>query len=218
MNKFFRYAMVVTWAGSTACCALAQIGMDQININGQFVMAARAGRAERAGALLSEGAKVDSRDRNGDSALNMAAAKGNMALVDLLLKAGADVNLANVAGVTPLMAASFRGNADIVHKVLAAGAKVEPIDRIRKNAATYAAGSGCTPCLGELLRAGTPVNGRLENDLTLLMWAASYGHESTVKFLLEQGADKSLKDNRGKSAADIARDGNQLALSKLLEP
>lgn len=218
MKKFFRHAVVATWAGCTVCSALAQTGADQININGQFVMAARAGRAERVSALLSEGAKVDSRDRNGDSTLNMAAAKGNMALVDVLLKAGADVNLANLAGVTPLMAASFRGNADIVHKLLAAGAKVEPVDRLRKNAATYAAGSGCTPCLAELLRAGTPVNGRLENDLTLLMWAAPYGHESTVKFLLDQGADKSLKDNRGKSAADMARDGNQLALAKLLEP
>lgn len=218
MNNFFRYAILAFWAGTAACGALAQIGMDQININGQFVMAARAGRAERASALLSEGAKVDSRDRNGDSALNMAAAKGNITLVDVLLKAGADVNLANLAGVTPLMAASFRGNADIVHKLLAAGAKAEPTDRIKKNAATYAAGSGCTPCLAELLRAGTPVNGRLENDLTLLMWAAPYGHESTVKFLLEQGADKSLKDNRGKSAVDMARDGNQLAILRLLEP
>ena len=37
---------------STLPVALAQKGMDQINVNGQFVMAARAGRIERVAALL----------------------------------------------------------------------------------------------------------------------------------------------------------------------
>jgi hypothetical protein len=208
-------------AGLMLLCSnivFAQRGMDQINVNGQFVMAARAGQVARVAALLEEGAKVNSRDRNGDSPLNMAAAKGNAELVDVLLKAGADVNLANIAGVTPLMGAAFSANPDIFRKLLAAGAKFEPLDRVKKNAATYAAASGCTPCLGELLRAGSIVNAPLENQLTLLMWAAAYGHEATVRLLLEQGADRNLKDNRGKTAADMAREGNHLAVAKLLEP
>jgi len=167
--------------------------------------------------LLEDGAKVNSRDRNGDSPLNMAAAKGNAELVDVLLRAGADVNLANLAGVTPLMGAAFSANPDIFRKLVAAGAKFEPLDRVKKNAATYAAASGCTPCLSELLRTSSVVNAPLENQLTLLMWAAAYGHEATVRFLLEQGADRTLKDNRGKTAADMAREGNHLSVAKLLE-
>ena len=198
--------------------AWAQKGMDQININGQFLLAARAGQVERAASLLGEGAKVDSRDRNGDSALNMAAAKGNAEFADALVKAGADVNLANLSGVTPLMGAGFAGKADIVKKLIAAGAKIEPLDRVKKNAATYAAANGCGACLAELVRAGTQVNARLENDLTLLMWASAYGHEPAVRFLLEQGADRSFKDARGKTAADMAREGSHLAVAKLLEP
>ena len=116
---------------STFSFAHAQQGIDQININGQLVMAARAGVVPRVGALLAQGAKVDSRDRNGDSPLNMASAKGRVELVDVLLKAGADVNLPNIAGVTPLMAASFAGNPDIVRKLLAAGARIAPEDRAR---------------------------------------------------------------------------------------
>jgi ankyrin repeat protein len=196
---------------------LAQRGMDQININGQFVMAARGGQVARVAALLEDGAKVNSRDRNGDSPLNMAAAKGNAELVDVLLKAGADVNLANLAGVTPLMGSAFSGKVEVVRKLLAAGARIEPLDRVKKNAATYAAGSGCADCLAELLRAGTPVNGRLENELTLLMWAAAYGHEATVNLLLAQGAERGLKDNRGKTAADMAREGNHLNVARLLD-
>lgn len=195
----------------------AQKGMDQININGQFVMAARSGQIERVSALLDEGAKVNSRDRNGDSPLNMAAANGHAELVDILLKAGADVNLANLAGVTPLMGAAFSARADVMRKLLAAGARTDALDRVKKNAATYAAAKGCADCLAELLRGGIAVNARLENELTLLMWAAAYGHEASVNLLLAHGAERGLKDNRGKTAADMAREGHHLAVARLLE-
>ncbi|MDZ4074677.1 MAG: ankyrin repeat domain-containing protein [Hylemonella sp.] len=197
--------------------AFAQRGAADINVNGQYVMAARAGQVGRVAALLDGGAQVNSRDRNGDSPLNMAAAKGNEAMAEVLLKAGADVNLANLAGVTPLMGASFSGKPELVRKLLAAGARIEPLDRVKKNAATYAAGTGCTECLADLVKAGTPINARLENDLTLLMWAAAYGHEATVRLLLAQGAERGLKDARGKTAAEMAREGNHLALAQLLE-
>ena len=131
--------------------AFSQKGAGEININGQIVLAARAGLVDRVVALLGEGAKVNSRDRNGDSPLNMAAAKGNLALVDALLKAQADVNLANVAGVTPLMGAAFSGSAGIMQKLIQAGAKIDPLDRVKKNAATYAAGNGCSACLQVLV-------------------------------------------------------------------
>lgn len=197
--------------------AMAQKGMDQININGQFLMAARAGQVDRLNTLLRDGAIVNSRDRNGDSALNMAAAKGSVPLVDALVKAGADVNLANLAGVTPLMGAAFSANAELVRQLVAAGAKIDPVDRVKKNAATYAAGNGCTECLMELLRAGTQVNAPLENDLTLLMWASAYGGESAVRLLLAQGADRNLKDKRGKTAADMALEGNHPGVVALLK-
>lgn len=197
--------------------AQAQKGMDQININGQFVLAARNGQTARVQTLLQEGAAVNSRDRNGDAPLNMAAAKGNAILVDILLKAGADANLANLAGVTPLMGAAYSNHGDIFKQLLAAGAQAAPLDRVKKNAATYAAASGCTPCLAELHRLGSPLKDPLENQLTLLMWAAAYGHEATTRFLLELGLDRTLKDNRGKTAADMARDGNHLGLARLLE-
>ena len=69
----------------------------------------------------------------------------------------------------------------------------------------------------ELLRAGTQVNAPLENDLTLLMWAAAYGGESSVRLLLAQGADRGLKDKRGKTAADMAFEGNHLDIVALLK-
>ena len=37
------------------------------------------------------------------------------------------------------------------------------------------------------------------------MWAAGFGKTDTVRVLLAAGANPALKDNRGKTAADIAR-------------
>lgn len=215
--KLIVWGFIALLLGSFMPAALAQRGMDQINVNGQYVLAAKAGRIERVVALLQEGAKVNSRDRNGDSPLNMAASKGDLALVEVLLAANADVNLANLAGVTPLMGAAFSGHAEMVRKLIAAGGQIGPFDRVRKNASIYAAASGCGDCLLALIQAGTAVNAALDNELTLLMWAAAYGHEAAVRLLLAQGADPRLKDRRGKTAADMAREGNHPTVASLLE-
>ena len=197
---------------NTAGLTFAQKGMDLININGQLVIAARASNVDRVAKLLAEGASVNSRDRNGDSPLNTAASKGDVALVDVLLRANADANLANLSGVTPLMGATFSANVAIVRKLLAAKALIEPLDRVKKNAATYAAANGCTECLTEMLRAGTQVSVSLENDLTLLMWAAAYGHQDSVRMLLSAGADRSMKDKRGKTASEMAAEGGHTSV------
>jgi ankyrin repeat protein len=39
------------------------------------------------------------------------------------------------------------------------------------------------------------------------MWAAGYGRTDTVRALLAAGARADVADDRGKTAADIARDG-----------
>src|SRR6476661_1277580 len=196
--------------------AHAQKGADQINANGQLVLAAKFGNTARVASLLKEGAAVNSRDREGDTPLNMAAAKGNADLAAVLLQAGADVNLANLSGVTPLMAASFASKPEIVQALLAAGARTEPQDRVKKTATTYAAAQGCTPCLEALSRGGAPLEARLDGGLTLLMWAAGYGREDTVRFLLQRGVDPALRDERGKTAEDIARENGHTAVVQAL--
>jgi hypothetical protein len=91
------------------------------------------------------------------------------------------------------------------------------VDRVKKTAATYAAGNGCVECMQALFAAGITVNARLDNDLTLLMWAAPYGQVAMVNYLLQQGADKNAQDNRGQTAFDLAREAKQEAVLRLLQ-
>jgi hypothetical protein len=54
------------------------------------------------------------------------------------------------------------------------------------------------------------------HKLTALMWASGYGRIESVRLLLERGADPSLKDDRGKTAADIAAEQGHQAVAQLL--
>lgn len=99
--RLFIATAALSASALAAPSALAQAQAGQININGQLVLAARAGQTSRVQTLLDSGAVVNSRNRNGDSSLNLAAEKGNEEMAAALIKAGADVNLANIKGVTP---------------------------------------------------------------------------------------------------------------------
>jgi ankyrin repeat protein len=68
-----------------------------------------------------------------------------------------------------------------------------------------------------LLDAGVDANATYRHDLTALMWAAGYGKADTVRLLLARGADPARRDDRGKTAGDIARDGRYADVAALLE-
>ncbi len=86
------------------------------------------------------------------------------------------------------------------------------LDNDGSAAVVYAAAHGYGPVVRLLLQAGVDVNRRYAHGLTALMWAAGYDAsagvddvDATIKTLIEHGAALDLKDDRGKTAADIAR-------------
>lgn len=210
-------------ASVAAClCVLALLAVpvaaaQESSANVRLVAAARAG--DKAGMVraLEDGATANARNRLGESALLIALKNERPDLAAQMIAAGTDVNLAAVNGVTPLMAAAHGGYTQIVRELLAKGADINAADRLRKTAMTYAAGQGRTDVVVLLLHAGIDPNAVYAHDLTALMWAAGYGHSDTVRALLDAGARADLKDDRGKRALDIARDGNFPATVKLLE-
>jgi ankyrin repeat protein len=119
---------------------------------------------------------------------------------------GVDVNLAAINKTTPLMAAAFAGRADIMRLLLDAGADASREDQVFKTAMVYAAAEGHVEAVTLLLERGVEVNHLYAHNLTALMWAAGYGKSECVRLLLDRGADPRLKDDRGKTARDIAQE------------
>jgi len=215
-GKSIRQIAILVWLGIVALPhgAIAQ----DLSANARMLAAARAGDQGAVARAIADGASVNARNRVGETALIMALQNERPALAMDMVNAGTDVNLAAVNGVSPLMAAAHAGQTDLVRVLLAKGADIAAVDRLKKNAMTYAAGQGRTEIVVLLLRAGVDPNAVYAHDLTALMWSAGYGQTATSQALLAAGAKAELKDDRGKTALDIAREGNFVETVKLLEP
>lgn len=216
--RLLRRIIAVALAAVAIAAPLAHAADDeQVPLNARFLAFARAADAAGMARTLKEGAAVNSRNRLGESALVIVLKQNRVDLATVLVAAGADVNLAAVNGITPLMAAAYGGQTEFVGVLLDKGADVTAVDRLQKNAMTYAAGEGHTAIVKVLLARGVDPNAVYRNDLTALMWAAGYGRVDTMRALLDAGAKPGLKDDRGKTALDIARDNKEAAAVGVLE-
>jgi ankyrin repeat protein len=209
LAAFLLAAVVVALAPGTAA--------QEPSANASLVAAAQAGDPAGMARALAAGATPNARNRRGESALLIALKNDRTDLALQMLAAGSDVNLAAANGVTPLMAAAHGGYADIASTLLDKGADVNAVDQLRKTAMIYAAGQGHSDVVLLLIHAGVDPNALYDHELTALMWAAGYGHDDTVRVLLDAGANAGLKDDRGKSARDIAREEHFPATAKLLD-
>ncbi|HEY1782341.1 MAG TPA: ankyrin repeat domain-containing protein [Roseiarcus sp.] len=174
--------------------------------------------------FLKRGANVNARAVDGSTPLFYAAEQDRGAVVALLLERGADPNLAGRNGLRPLAAAAFNGSTESVGNLLKFGADPNALDNDGSAAIVYAAGHGYAAVVAALLQAGVDVNRRYAHGLTALMWAAGYDAstgvddvDATITTLIAHGAALDLKDDRGKTAADIARDLGHDRAVKLLE-
>src|SRR4029453_11204476 len=102
-------------------CALHTVALAQqaANINAELLQAVRRGAEATVRALLDQGASLESRNRLGDTPLNIAAKNGHTRLGLLLIERGADVNHKDLSGVTPLMSAAYNGDLELTRALLA---------------------------------------------------------------------------------------------------
>ncbi|MBB3342278.1 ankyrin repeat domain-containing protein [Luteimonas sp. RC10] len=156
--------------------------------------AARAGRVERALALIEAGADVralpppETRDQR--SLAVLAAVLPDLRLLRELIARGVDVNAAH-AGMTPLLAAtrdSWHGRPDAVMTLLANGADPRVTDH-EGNTPLHLAARSSDPGVVALLRdAAAELDVTNHDALTPLGVACAAGNWRLAKFLLEHGA------------------------------
>ncbi|XP_008071438.1 M-phase phosphoprotein 8 [Carlito syrichta] len=114
--------------------------LDQEDSSGMtlVMLAAAGGQDDLLRLLITKGAKVNGRQKNGTTALIHAAEKNFLTTVAILLEAGAFVNVQQSSGETALMKACKRGNSDIARLVIECGADCNILSKHHNSALHFA--------------------------------------------------------------------------------
>eukprot|EP01133_Synstelium_polycarpum_P006245 gene6245-7238_t len=138
--------------------------------------------------LLDLGANINRANNAGVAPIHLAVANGDDEMTVLLLRSGANPNVLSDASVTPLITAVRNGDEKFVELLFG------------DHRADHA---GCM--VGNAAQLAVDVNMPDKQKMTALMWAASEGNDSLVRFLLHNGADVNRRDATGRTALFIAK-------------
>lgn len=153
--------------------------------------------------------------KRGDTGLILAMRENALEVMAVLLadrRTKIDAEAFN--GDNALMIACYNGNEKAVKALLEKGA------RVNKNGWTplhYAAASGNNSIVTMLLAKDAFVNAASPNATTPVMMAARGGHIYTVKLLYDNGADITMKNQRGYFAIDFALENKNTDIVKGLD-
>ena len=164
----------------------------------------RNGDVQVVGKLLDDGADVNARNVEGDTALILASFYATPECVELLIAKGADVNAANKAGATPLIRAAT--DYEKTRLLTAAGANVRVRSALGNTPLILAARrAGNCRTVQWLLERGADATERNDAGVSPILAGAASGDVETVRLLLDAGAKADdFPTSTTPRAADIA--------------
>lgn len=147
-----------------------------------------------------------------------AAFDGDLATVTAALENGVPVDQTDQYGNTLLMLAAFNGHIDLTKTLLDAEADISVRDTEGRTALMFASTGPFPDVVRLLVKNGAEINA-VDNveHFSPVMFAAAEGLSPVVDILIEAGADLTLKDIDGDTAADFARQRGFTALADKLQ-
>jgi ankyrin repeat protein len=208
--------------------------VDKISGITPLEAASLAGSIEIVRSLLKAGADVDQVDLNGENALMAALISepysGNEDIALLLILWGADINHKSPGGWTAFLSAVRWSRSKTLLVLKEKGANINEKGWANRTALHMAAWAASPVTIPTLLDWGLDVNAQDDEGMTPLMNAVSHNEMmrnvwstgkrtplATVDLLLEKGADCSITNKDGKTALDIAKEGNATTLVELIK-
>ncbi len=201
---------------------LAQERAAEPSMINDFLAAASSNNIAALKQGLDNGVSVDSRDKNGRTALLITTYANAIDAARLLIDAGADVNARDRLNDSPYLYAGAEGKLEILKMTVAAGADLNSVNRYGGTALTPAAHHGHVDVVRYLLTTDIDINQINKLGWTALLEAVILGdggatYQQIVGLLLDAGADLSIGDNEGVNALEHAKARNQREITKLLE-
>lgn len=134
--------------------------------------------------LLKRRARINTRNRNGETALSLAAYRGKLYFVQRLVDSGADVNL---YGWPPLIYAAFNGHTAVAEYLLKKGAEVNGTTENGSTALLFAARFGHIEVVELLLLNKADPNIANERGATAIDWALKTDNTDIADLLRKAG-------------------------------
>lgn len=210
----------------------------QRNLDAGLLTAINDNNFKKAKFLLSQGASVNARDADGETALIKARFVGEpkeeptlrvhpLIFLKLLLSHGANTNLKDKDGNTALMTAA-KGSPEAVKRLIAKGAQINVKNNNGETALMQTIdweceGSCSSPDTVKLLLSkGADINSLDKDGNTALIWAArlpSYARVNAiaiVKMLLAKGANINARSKNGNTALKWAKMNGHTAIIRVL--
>jgi ankyrin repeat protein len=163
--------------------------------------AAENGHLNAVKVLLENDAMVNQQDNYGFSPLHIVALNKQLLICEHLLSSGATIDLETDDGRTALdLISGGRFDAKIVNLLISKGARQNP--RFLINAVN----EDDLLSLTNLVESGYDVNLQDKKyGTTPLHWAALHGRNAMINYLIDSGADMSVKTNDSDTALDVAK-------------
>jgi len=156
-------------------------------------------------ALTLRGFDLNTRNEKGEHALLLALREGSLKVADFLLKQpNVDVEARNRQGESPLMIAALKGHLNQAQRLIERRAEVNKPGWTPLHYAATNPSPTSAAMVRLLLEHHAYIDAESPNRSTPLMMAAHYGHPAVVKLLLEEGADSTVKNDKGLTALDFA--------------
>lgn len=214
-----------------------QPAIDQTTANRRFIAAAAADDIPALRDALADGADVNTRAEDGETALIRAARETRMIMAEILMGCGASLDLQDRHGRTALSYATHAAHIDLVALLIRAGADItlddkdgeKPLDIALKNGTAALVSLFEQPLKDLLARIPSADTGaRLQyrttpaarpdpHGDTMLTWAAREGQENVVRAMLQSGADVRMRNRAGQTPREVAEAAGQKLIVCMLE-
>jgi len=158
-------------------------------------------KPEQIGRILDRRALVDSRNRDGDTALHIAVRTNQRENGEYLIARGANIFSLNSAGENPL---SLALKTDVIREWLINSTTITLKDGLGNNMLHYAAEWGLNNAISIIIKSGIPVDTQNATGQTPLFLATKSDSPSTLKIFIDNNANLNIRDNQGNSALHAA--------------
>lgn len=177
--------------------------------------AIRTDNANTVSEMLKIGANPSALNEIGNPALIQAARDQSWQVFDLLANTPkVDIDQTNSFDETALMYLAILGQTDRAKDLIKKGASV---NKLGWTPLHYAASKAQVETSQMLIAKQAIVNAPGTDGTTPLMMAAATGKQDIVRLLMKNGADPTMFNEKGKTAADFARKNNSTNLAALLD-